>query len=404
MTRTLLFVHGTGVRSAAYAATAALIKRQLAYHGLDDVRFEPCLWGDRFGAKLALDGKSIPSYGRTRSAEQDIEDRSRALWDMLLKDPTFELASLASQQHSGAIAPPNALASLSALLENFSGLSSNKAFRTELIDLGLDHLVEERRVNASVRQLVDSIAASDGFQACIVPGIAGKPEHRSALARALAAGIQQMALDDSIPSLDAAHRDELVMRIERLLSKDAGGVVQTVLAPLKGLGAAWVTWQGRRKRTSLSDATYPAAGDILLYQVRGQELRNFLRDRVAAFPNDEVYVLAHSLGGVAMVEALIEHDLPNVKRLITFGSQTPFFYEIGALATLPFGQDLPLQFPPWSNFYDLNDALSYVGEPVFKDRVVDYPVESGESFPASHSAYLYSKPFWTQLAALINNA
>jgi hypothetical protein len=404
MPKTLLFVHGTGVRSAAYAATAALIERQLTHHRLGSIRFEPCLWGDRFGAKLALDGQSIPGYGKTRSAEHDIEDQSRALWDLLMKDPTFELASLAGQQASASIGPPNALAGLNDLLGKFSDLGSNADFRVELTDMGLDHFVEARRVNAPVRELIAVLAASDGFQACARAAVAGKPEHRSALARALAAGLQRMAVDEGIPALDAAHRDELVMRIEHLLADTGGGVVAAALAPLKGLGSAFATWRARRERTSLSDAAYPAAGDILLYQVHGQRLRDFLRERIAAFPDDEVYVLAHSLGGVAMVETLIEHDLPNVKRLITFGSQAPFFYEIGALATLPFGEDFPPHFPWWSNFYDLNDPLSYIGEQVFKGRVLDYPIESGESFPVSHSAYLSSKLFWTQLSALINDA
>jgi hypothetical protein len=94
----------------------------------------------------------------------------------------------------------------------------------------------------------------------------------------------------------------------------------------------------------------------------------------------------------------------NVKRLITFGSQAPFLYELGALVTLPSNAALPAHFPLWSNFYDLNDPLSYIGEKLFPKRVADYQVESGLAFPAAHSAYLHSTPFWIQLAALIKHA
>lgn len=399
MRKTLLFIHGTGVRGAAYAAAAGLIVRQMKQYGLETVRFARCLWGEEFGAKLSLEGKSIPTYSETRSPDQDVEDTSPALWDLLLQDPTFELSVLANLRPEDVTTESAA----ETLLSNFDSLGSNKEFHSALDDMGLDHLIDPMRIKPQVREVVNRIARSDGYQRCALPPIAGQARHRDALARAIVAGIQKLALDENTPLLDAPNRDELVMRIGYLLTADKGGVMAATLTPLKGLATHLATWQGRRKRASLADASFPAAGDILRYQVRGKELRDYLCECIKAYADDEVYILAHSLGGVASVETLIENALPNVRRLITFGSQASFFYEVDALKTLPVGEHLPSNFPAWSNFYDLNDPLSYVCGQVFPKRVVDYRIESGESFPASHSAYLHSKPFWQQLAALINH-
>lgn len=364
-------------------------------HGLESVEFAPCLWGEKFGARLAREGKSIPTYGEARSPEQAVADNGAALWKILLDDPTYELSALAKLRLEDR-AEHDVLENLH---KNFSLLSSSKDLHSALVDIGLDHLVDGKRIKPIVAEVIKTIARSEGFQACPSAPIGGRPEHRDALARAVVAGLQKQALEGSMPLLDAPHRDELVIRIGRMLAAGTFSVITASLAPLRVLG----TWQGRRERSSLTDATYPAAGDILRYQLHGKQLRDYLRDCIAAFPDNKVYVLAHSLGGVAAFETLIENDLPNVERLITFGSQAPFFYEIGALATLPLGDSFPSKFPAWSNFYDLNDPLSYVGEGVFGNHVSDHPIESGASFPASHGAYLHSTPFWKLLAALINH-
>lgn len=403
MRKTLLFVHGTGVRGAAYAKTAALIRRQMQEHGLSEVEFAACLWGDRFGAQLGRGGKSIPTYGETRSPQQAIEDASPALWDLLLKDPTFELAMLANPEIQDNAQHGVDSRALDALLDKYGSLATNDDLYVDLSAMGLDHLVKPGTFNSELRDLVDDITGSDGFQRCARGPVAGQPVHRDALARALVAGIQKMELEDGMPMLDAPHRDELAMRIGSLLAANMPSVGSLVLAGLKGMMTSFATWQGRRRRSALSDAAYPAAGDILRYQLHGQQLREYVRERMEAYPDSEVYVLAHSLGGVATLETLIQHEIPNIKHLITFGSQAPFFYEIGALATLPLGDPLPSSVPFWSNFYDLNDPLSYVGAAIFEDRVEDYRIESGESFPASHSAYLHSKAFWTHVAALIKH-
>jgi pimeloyl-ACP methyl ester carboxylesterase len=147
----------------------------------------------------------------------------------------------------------------------------------------------------------------------------------------------------------------------------------------------------------------PPTGDILKYQVRGEEIRKFIADTVEAVEDDEVIVLAHSLGGVACVDLLISQSLPKVKLLVTVGSQAPYLYEIDALWSLRPGMRLPGHFScKWLNIYDRNDFLSYKCAAVFgSDRVTDKVVASGAPFPDAHSAYFGSKEVWELIEGAI---
>jgi hypothetical protein len=402
MAKTLLFVHGTGVRGAAYDVTCALIERQLKEFS-PDVKLARCLWGESEGARLAEDGKSIPTYDGARGAMPD--DLVPALWSMLLQDPAFELGMLASLPAPPRELTPNEEDPAEQLLERFRALRFSDALQARLAALGLTAGYGDDGAARSLVDLIDDVTASAGFVDCERSGFAGTAEHRAALARAVVAALQKSSLENGAPALDAETRDELAAEIRSMLGEDARGVGAWLMSPLAGIGLSLATGYVRRKRGALSDSAYPAAGDILLYQTRGgPRIRDFIRARIEALAGQDVILLAHSLGGIACVELLAGERPANVTHLITFGSQAPFLYEIGALATIEPGKGLPSNFPPWSNFYDLSDPLSYVGEDIFPGQVTDYPVESGVSFPASHSAYLNSRPFWQQLRALLRDA
>src|SRR5262249_21327084 len=101
-----------------------------------------------------------------------------------------------------------------------------------------------------------------------------------------------------------------------------------------------LAYTGVLSRDTLSDQAFQAAGDILFYQARGQKIREYIKEtiKVAEKP---VILLSHSLGGIACVELLIEEHFPEVKGLITAGSQSPVLYEMDCLAKLEAGQLLP---------------------------------------------------------------
>lgn len=61
-----------------------------------------------------------------------------------------------------------------------------------------------------------------------------------------------------------------------------------------------------RKRGAVSDAAYPAAGDVLMYQTRGKGIRDFIEGKIATAPKPLI-VLAHSrynLGLSSIVELI----------------------------------------------------------------------------------------------------
>lgn len=399
--KTLLFVHGTGVRQAAYDISCALIEQQLKQFA-PHVRLERCLWGDSVGAALTKGGISIPTYGEARGMVAD--EMLPALWAVLLQDPVFELRMLATAPAPLRELAPNEEDPADALLERFLKLRFDSGLEARIATLGLVAGTGDDGTAPGLFDLVEGIAASSAYGECARCGFAGTQEHRTALARAFVATLQKATLESGAPALDAATRDELAATIGSLLGEDVRGVGTWLMSPLAGIASWLATSHVRRKRGALTDSSYPAAGDILVYQARGARIRDFIRARIAELADQDVVLLAHSLGGIACVELLAEKRPANVSRLVTFGSQAPFLYELGALATLEPGVVLPEDFPPWSNFYDLNDPLSYVGEPVFPEHAKDYRVESGESFPASHSAYLHARPFWQQLSPLLRDA
>jgi hypothetical protein len=151
-----------------------------------------------------------------------------------------------------------------------------------------------------------------------------------------------------------------------------------------------------RRRGAITDSAYPFAGDILLYQARGTEIRNFIRQQIAEAAGPRV-VLAHSLGGIACVDVLVAEQ-NDVQLLVTVGSQAPFLYEINALQSLAYGKPLPSHFARWLNIYDLRDFLSYKGGKIFPGRVTDVAVDNRQPFPASHSAYWENAHVWSAIS------
>src|SRR5262249_28293759 len=120
-----------------------------------------------------------------------------------------------------------------------------------------------------------------------------------------------------------------------------------------------------------------------------------------------VILLAHSLGGIACVELLILESLPEVKILITAGSQSPLFYEIGALGSLKPGASLPDHFPRhWLNLYDPCDFLGYIAAPVFptspEREITDVRVNNKEPFPQAHTSYWNTKAVWDAIDSKLN--
>jgi len=399
---TLILVHGTGVREDSYNATAKTVQEKLAKLNLEraagkQVRFEKCLWGDKYGVNLNLKGDSIPDYHSGQGflllpSTTSKEELDLLLWGALARDPLYELRELARQDRERAGFGQARLGA--ALLLRFTSFESPEALLSLLNqnDLGKYYLeaLTELRTNEVFRATIQSVARS--------PHDVG-PE----LARALLARTMARASVAGLPSISRQTRDELAGDIATAIVGAKLAIGSWVLEKSFAVLGPMLTSKGVRNRTDLSNMASPPAGDILKYQVRGEDIRKFIADAVEDVTDDQVILLAHSLGGIACVDLLISKYLPKVKLLVTVGSQAPYLYEIDALWSLRPGSPLPEHFRcKWVNIYDPNDFLSYKCEAVFgTDRVTDKPVASGQPFPESHSAYFASKDVWELIAGAL---
>lgn len=398
---TLLFVHGTGVRKTAYDETLAEIREQVK--GWVGVQAEGCFWGDDYGVKLHAAGASVPTYEATRAVAEDAApDPELARWTLLHRDSLGELRLLAI-----AAGPPPAVPvggdPGQELLDNVDAFDQPGRITPPLQDLLVDAGL--RDVFDDARSLVIAHGACrDALRQATEPF----SEYRYAVARAIVAeavACRRAQGHDPDVALDVALRDALVDQIvaalghgdRNLVTRLGGQAWKLAIAIGAPAASSLGTFGASFYRGRLTDASARQIGDILLYQARGEAIRGAIATaiRTATSP---VVVLAHSLGGIGAVDLLVQDQeiRGKVARLITVGSQAPFLYELGALVSLPFGEKLPADFPPWLNLYDLNDFLSYVGRApdLFGEQIDDQQVFSGRPFPAAHGAYWKDAGAW----------
>jgi hypothetical protein len=400
---TVLFVHGTGVREPDYSISFARVRDELRKRRAD-LAVAPCPWGEFVGYKLNAHGLSIPGYHATGGLlgpadEQAVpgSDPAVALWGLLYQDPLAELRLLALQAQppaddlSGWQAPAGGM--LLERLQALSAASVTPELRDRLdaggigqvFDAALDQLKQEPEVQRALLAL-----PGDALEA-----------HRAALARAIVAQALVLASrQGGYPELyiNAPLRDAIVQQLTDELAPAGGtlGLFDPIAEKGVEIAAQLLTSQLRQRRGWITDRILTFVGDILLYQGHGVAIRDFIQAQIAqAAP--PVVVLAHSLGGIACVDLLLEHDLRDrVPLLITVGSQAPVLYEIGALQHLPYqpGGTLPAQLPAWINIYDLQDFFSFTGAGLFPQRVRDVQVDNGQPFPHAHGAYWTNPAVW----------
>jgi hypothetical protein len=411
--RTVLFVHGTGTREPSYSGMLEKVKAALQ----DNASVQPCYWGEQEGARLNGGGASIPTYDTTRispgptgSDKQVVaeEDFEIALWELLLKDPLFELRLLADLSNEGEERSPDSPGlAFDRLKYSVSGAEGGQNVKHGILEANLSSvLVQACNMVESSETYEEAESACGGVAIC-------KPVARAILAKAF-----QLAIDRELrmpARSDSNLRDEVIGDFCQALSiagadkeiSERGFLGQHVAKHLVGfathLGAKAASDYVRRRRGAVQDASSAAAGDVLLYQAKGLRIREFIKGCVNASPTP-VVLLAHSLGGIACVDLLILEKIPKVEVLVTVGCQAPFLYEINALQSLQFAdlqpnERLPEHFPRrWINFYDLRDFLSFVAAPIFGNRrVTDICVDNNLPFPDSHGGYFTNDDVWRQV-------
>jgi hypothetical protein len=391
---TVLFVHGTGVRKDAFEISFTKIAAELSKR--PNVSAKPCYWG-HLGSELHAGGVSIPEYDTTRALGEDDgvlatsgEEYEVALWGILYEDPLYELRVLAVRQETTQQCITGQLQPGAVLAQRAESFEVPTALGQLLRDGGIDKQFDSAR---------QSVTSSEPYRVALETASNGLAEYRAAIGRAFIAKAAALVEQGGFPArvtLDAQLRGAIERALIEVLGGEERSLRGWVKEQLGGLVLRVGTRQGVRRRGAITDAAHPATGDILLYQARGQQIQDFIRQQIVNAPKPRV-LLAHSLGGIACVDLLVAEPL-EVQLLVTVGSQAPFLYEINALQSLPFGQGLPAHFPRWLNIYDLRDFLSYKGEKVFPGKVRDVKVDNRQPFHWSHSAYWSNEQVWQAIA------
>jgi hypothetical protein len=390
---TVIFVHGTGVREREYTETFQTITQKI-HSQRPDVQVAPCLWGNILGTKLNAKGVSIPDYDSTLALDElEEEDREIVLWEQLYRDSLYELRllSLKSNQHKEVnpfIEQPKD--ELNSRVDSFT--PSDK-LQAKLVVAGIAEEFDEAR-----KVVMRSDAYDEALQNVAAESLG---EYCDAIARAIVAQAMFMCeQQEKYPPIltNAKLRDEVVKLVSLTLAEAELGIGDWVWKPLMQFALSKGTNYVKDKRGTVTNKISPMPSDILLYQTRGGQIRDLIQQQIEQ-AEPPVVLLAHSLGGIACVDLLVEQSLPQVALLITAGSQAPFMYEINALYSLEFGQQLPEHFPQWLNLYDKRDFLSYVGSKIFPHKVEDLEIDSKQPFPRSHSAYWENDTTWQAIIA-----
>jgi hypothetical protein len=400
---TVIFVHGISVREPKFSEEFKQIKgnfyKELENQNVKNITITPCSWGNSLGAKLNADGASIPFYDSTRNSKQSSQaDENIVRWAQLYQDPLYELRllSLKTPEEQGFIIGKES--PKDKLDKKVKKFNPSEKLKDKFQESGISEVFDEARQN---------VVRANPYQEALETISDTLTEHRDAIARAIIA--EAMAIcerEDKCPPIltDATLRDEVVKSFSREIAPDEAAFGQWLNDQLFKLPTAYL----RHRRGEISDITYPLVGDIILYQARGQEIRDLIKSYIKD-AKPPVVLLAHSLGGVACVDLLVEglvnekekEQLKKVQLLVTVGSQAPYFYEINGLQSLKYGQPLSKEFPSWLNIFDSRDFLSFIGGNIFPDKVQDIPVDNQQPFPRSHSAYWTNTATWKAIVRRI---
>jgi len=379
----VIFVHGTGVRQPQYVETFQLIQKHLG----SAVTVVPCVWGEELGVRLNANGASIPLYDATLALDPQPAENSEIIrWQQLYHDPLYELRLL-SLKPVGEPTNPFGEQPSDRLQSRLANFQASPELQVELVQGGIAE---------TFATALRTVTQSEAYEQVLITAADTLPEMQLAVARAIIAqAIRESKENQQYPVLeiDAALRDQVVENFNLALGDQELGIGEWLIQPLMQLAAPVGTYFLKRRRGAITDVASPFAGDILLYQARGEQIRDFIQQTIEQ-AEPPVVLLAHSLGGIACVDLLVKQHQPKVELLITVGSQAPFLYELNALSSLEYGHPLPTHFPHWLNIYDLRDILSYIGANVFPNRVQDVQVDNKQPFPQAHSAYWTNPATW----------
>lgn len=380
MPGSVIFVHGTGVRLPAYSRSFQTVRGSAAKAGIQAILVD-CIWGEPFGS--SFEGKSLPDPPDEEVLERNAQELAR--WTWLFEDPLAELERLSIRSGGEVHSYPGHAPEWLELLQKIQDYLPSLDTASQLKRAGIEDLW-----TGAFGEIIASPVVAMAFESSAQANELA--DAGIALSRAVVARLYVAALEKGRSPVSGAHREAISNRLQI----DWGVKVLGLGDLLAGFAKRVGTNVMRKRRNAFNAAVTGPIGDILLYQSRGQNIREFVREKVE-LAEPPVTLVAHSLGGIACVDMLALPCAPKVKCLVTLGSQAPYFYEIGALTSIRHPDNLPETFPPWLNIFDRSDFLSFVGHRLFGDKVTDFEIRSATSFPEAHSAYLGSEEAWAKV-------
>tara|TARA_R110002096_G_scaffold318022_3_gene512396 strand:+ start:2512 stop:3429 length:918 start_codon:yes stop_codon:yes gene_type:complete len=304
----------------------------------------------------------------------------------MAKDFRQELLSCLSQLRDKASAAVNSDSSFEVFTETAAGLE----------------------LNYYIPSAIDWLLSCDLDSNLVAVQSSNVQEYRDALARAIFFRARQLHLYEK--STSSFTQSDYEVALDALAEALRGtdrflGGVKRFWDSASGLITGMV-------RNHFTELAIPAVGDVLFYQAHYPNLHLRIQDVLDQAGNQPVIMIGHSLGGVALFDFLCRNPCDNqVHGLVTFGSQAPFFYEMNVFADggLPFDPEsktadrLPPHFPAkWLNIYDPLDWLSFIGRPLFGNRVTDIEIDTKSRNPLeAHGAYNQTADFWKHLQTFL---
>ena len=273
-----MLVHGTGVRLKSYERTYENAVQRAAACGVTGA-IAPCAWGDPLG--VDFQGRCLPdppSVQQLRRAEEDF-----AHWNWLFDDPLFELYTLTIRDTRGIAATPPRPGDppeWELLWDKIEGYQPSDELRALLARGGLWELWP----GAWSEVVAGSPIPRQAFEASSFE----LADVCRALARSLVAQLHLLATNEALPGPNSSLRNAIVNR----LLKDWDHEVLGLGVFLFDLVKRASTRALRKHRDRLNSAAAFSIGDILLYQSRGEEIREFVRAK-ALEAEQPVTLLAH---------------------------------------------------------------------------------------------------------------
>jgi hypothetical protein len=188
------------------------------------------------------------------------------------------------------------------------------------------------------------------------------------------------------------------------LNQELGGQRRGMIRQARGQALTYALRHGLRAKIMPGLSLF--LGDVMAWFRNRDDILGRVDDAVAdAGTAGPLVLVGHSLGGVIAFEYCVQTNR-DVALLATVGSQAGFFGELGVLnltARRPDGKlVVPAQVGMWRNFYDPDDALSFLAAPVL-DRVTDIMIDTNAPFPIAHGEYWNLRATYQKLAAAVSS-